>query len=231
MALVARKLLDAGPVRWQRTAGPSSVAASSTVATYTSLSIGQASPDRIVVLLVGTELNNSDPSAATIDTGGGPVSMTAGQVGTFGGTSPPKARAFWLAVPTGETATFAITFGATSPTELQNQIAVYRVFGSPVFLSDGADGTTDADATDPLTTGSITIPPDGLFIAISSNAINGAPRTWTNAIEDIDNSVGTAAFRFSTAIRTEPGTVTITCESNQNGEDAGMSWLIFERDY
>jgi len=207
-----------------QTANPAGVAASSYVATYTGVAIGDAASDRIVAVLVGTELASSTPSACTIDYGGGAEAMTAGTTGNYGDM---YARIFYKAVPTGTTATIAVTFSATSPSEIQNHIAVYKVLGASTTLSaQGGDGSSDMDTGDPLTTGSVTIPSNGGFLAVAVGALDIKSKTWANATGDIDDDVGD--FRFCTATRTTALTTTaITCTGQTNNEDGGLSYVIF----
>lgn len=206
-----------------QTANPNGVAASSTIATYTDISIGEAASNRIIAVVVGTELANSTPSVCTIDSGGGAVSMTAGTTGTFGNMF---ARIFYLLVPTGTTATIAVKFSNVSPGATANHIAVYRILDALTTLSaEGGDGSTDMDASDPLTTNGVTIAEGGGFIAVAAGATDNKTKTWANATEDLDIDAGT--FQFTTAIRETSGTVTITCTGSTNGEDGAMSWLIF----
>ena len=97
--------------------------ASSNIATYSGVSIGVASKDRIVVVAVSSELASSTPSACTIDYGSGDTAMTAGTGGNFGAV---YTQLYYLKVPTGTTATIKVTFSATNPTGTQNHIAVYK---------------------------------------------------------------------------------------------------------
>lgn len=205
-----------------QTANPAGVSASSNVATYSSVSIGTAASNRVVVVAVGSELGSTPINSCTIDYGTGDTSMTAGSAGNLNSL---YARLFYLLAPTGTTATIKVTFGTNSPSNTQNHIAVYSVTGS-VFSSSGNDGSTDMDATDPLTTGSITIPTNGGFIAVASGATDGTAKTWTNATEDIDADAG--LFRFTTATRTTALTTTaVTCMGGTNGEDGALSYIIF----
>ena len=73
IAIILYKFVDGSvmAVTITQTANPAGVAASSAIATYSSQSIGTASSDRIVVVLVGTEFASSNPSACTIDYGSG----------------------------------------------------------------------------------------------------------------------------------------------------------------
>jgi len=204
-----------------QTANPAGVAASSTIATYSSVSIGTAASDRIVAVVVGSELNSSTASEVTIDSGGGAVTMTAGTGGSFGAL---QARIFYLLVSTGTTATITVKFSSVSPGDTANHIAVYRVVGANTLLAvEGADGTTDAQ-DDLLTTGSTTIPTNGGMLAVAAFAADTTARTWSQLAEDIDADAG--GFRFTTAISTTAGTATRTC-SGANNEDGALSYVIF----
>src|SRR3990167_1669419 len=119
-----------------QTANPAGVSASSNVATYTGASIGTAHPDRIVVVLVGSELTSASINSCTLD-------GNAMNAGTAGNGGVVWARAFYLAYPTGTTATVAVTFGA-NPSNTQNHIAVYNV-SDGAFSSTGGDSSLDMD--------------------------------------------------------------------------------------
>jgi hypothetical protein len=205
-----------------RTADPAGVAASSTIATYSGVSIGTAADDRIIVVVAGTELAGANPSACTIDG----VTMN---VGTGGDFAAVQTNLFWLPWPSGTTTNIAVKYSSVSPSATQNHISVYRVTGAGYNVTTGADQSTDMDATDALTTGSITIPTDGGFLAVAAGATDTVGKTWANATEDLDVDVG--GFRHTTAIRTTAGTVTITCTGGTNGEDGAMSWIIFPPGY
>jgi hypothetical protein len=201
-----------------QTANPAAGAGTGTTITYTTQSIGAAAPDRIVVVCVGTELTAGNITGVTIDSGGGAVAMNAS---TLGATGAVGARVFWLLVPTGTTATIAITFAASQTADTK-KIAVYRVVGaSSTPASSSGIGDTDAD---PISSGAVTIPTDGGCIAVCAMAATTA-RTWSGIAEDIDAAVGTA-FRFTTGTSTTAGTPTITV-SGANAEDGALAWVIF----
>lgn len=205
-----------------RTANPNGVSASSNVATYSTQSIGTAASNRWIVVGVISELSSSTPSGCTIDSGSGDTAMTAGTGGNFGAV---YAQTYRLLVPTGTTATIKVTYSATNPTSTQNRIVVYSILDG-AYSSAGGDGSTDMDATDPLTTGSITIPTGGVFLAVAGGATDTVAKTWANATEDLDVDAG--AFRFTTATRATALTTTaVTCTGGTNGEDGALSYLIF----
>jgi hypothetical protein len=134
------------------------------------------------------------------------------------------ANTFYLLVPTGTTAEFKVTFGATSPTATQNHVAIYRVVGSTVS-NIVASGTSDTDA-DPISTTAVTVQARGGMLAICAAAGDTTARTWTGLNEDIDDDAG--AFRFTTGFinSSAGGSITATV-SGANAEDASLSYLVF----
>lgn len=200
-----------------QTANPSGVSSSSNVATYSGVSIGAAATNRIVVVLVASELASASINSVTL----GGSSMTAGTEGNFGAV---YARAFYLLYPTGTTADIVVTYGANA-SNTQNHIAVYSVTGA-AYSATGADQSSDMDTTDRLTTGSITIASGGGFIAVAAGATDTGAKTWAEATEDLDVDAG--GFRFTTATRTTALTTTaVTCTGGTNGEDGALSYLLF----
>lgn len=203
-----------------QTANPAGVATSSSVATYSGVSTGTASADRVIVVAMGKEVAGVVIQSATID--GNAMTFHTGS-STFGSVS---AAVCWRAWPTGTTADIAVTFnGAAADTE--NHIAVYAITGAKFPpKSSGGNTSTDMDASTPLTTGSITIPTNGGFIACAVGATDTVAKTWANATVDIEADAG--VFRFTTAKSTTGGTVTVTCTGGTNNEDGGMAWFILE---
>jgi hypothetical protein len=211
-----RASTPSGPVVITQTASPAGVASVSTTSSYTGTSIGTASANRIVAVLVATELALALPNRVQV----GGVTLTAVAAGNNGSI---YARLFYGVIATGSTATIDVRYDI-NVTASQNRIAVYSVTGANATpLSSGADGSPAADGLDPLTTGSITIPTNGGFLAVAANGQDGAAMTWTNATEDIDIDGGN--MRFSTATRTTAGTVTITAAGNN--DPGALSWIVF----
>jgi len=193
-------------VIFEQTANPDGVNSSSNVATYSNQAIGTAVSDRVVVVLVACELASTPIESCTL----GGIQMNAGTAGNFGAV---YTRAFWLNYPTGTTATVAVTFTTNSPSSTQNHISVYKVTGGSV-LSYGGDGSTDMDATDPLTTGLTTIGTGGGMIAVAAGGIDTVAKTWSGLTEDLDVDAG--ALRYTTAYSTTAGTETRTCFNPEN---------------
>ena len=226
MSIAARKLMDVvsgGVVDITLTANPVGVSHVNSIVTYSSQSIGEAASDRIVVLCVLADKSGASPESATIDYGSGAMSMNSTAVATISGV---YARIFYLAAPTGTTATFAITFTAASnPSNSQNKVVIYRVTGASTTPAATGTDTSSNMGTDPLTTGSLTITTNGGFIGAAASQTQGQTMTWTNATEDVDASGGN--FQYSTASREGGGSVTITCQSSNTNEDGSLAFIVF----
>ncbi len=225
MSMMWQKLMVAdaggGPVVFERTASPAGVSASGSTITYSSVSIGAASSDRIICLCYA-QRDSATISGVTIDFGTGAVSMTEG---TAAVNSTNKSQIYYASAPSGTTATFVLS-GATGILSTENKVVVYAVTGANATpASTGQDNSADFDITDFLTTGSITINDGGGFLAIISVETSTTTTTWSNATEDLDESGG--GFAFTTATRTTAGTVTITATASANGERGAISWIIF----
>lgn len=207
-----------------RTADVDGVASVSSVTTYSTVNIGTASADRIIVLVSASEdLDGASPSSATIDFGSGDTAMTPLALAEFPSN---RVRLFYLLVDSGTSATFKITWSADTVAIGDNRIAVYSVTGADSTIAgSGTDASTDMDATDPLTTGSITIASDGGILLAVSGATESNVKTWANATVDLEKDGG--VFRITTATRITAGTVTITCTGTANGENGAMAWIIF----
>ncbi len=203
-----------------QTADPAGVATSSNIATYSTVSIGTASSDRIIAV-TSTALNLSINSA-TIDYGSGDVAMSATSLASSGITRG-SARIFYLAVPTGTTATFKITYDATGASTA-NHITVYSITGSNLPLSNSGIDTTTTGNTDPLSV-SITIPTSGGFLACAAVSGTGS-YTWGSATEDIDAATTGTPYNYSTATRFTSGSATVTATSTGNNR-GGLAYVIF----
>ena len=204
-------------VAFTRTADPAGVDSVTSVATYTNAAIGTAHPDRIVVVCVGAE------TAATISscTLGG-TAMNAGTAGRLASTV--TAQMFYLAYPTGTTATVAVTFSA-DVLGVNGHICVYNV-SDGAYSAKGGDSSSDMDSTDALTTGSVTIATGGGLVAVAAGR-GESTKVWSvgGIAEDLDEDAGN--FEFTTATSTTAETATYLCTGGTNGEDGALSYLIF----
>lgn len=203
-------------------ANPTAAASASPTATWSSVAIGTASANRMVIATITWEANTRTPTGLTIDYGSGATAMNmvgSGQAGQSG------ARIFWLKVPTGTSATFVVTFDNNVGSQVK--LLVYYATNANASLNgSGNDDSLDMDATDPLTTGSVTIPANGGIFLVACGGTDTNAKTWANANEQFD--AGITTHRCTVAYTTAAGTVTITCTGTSDGEDGQLVWIIID---
>lgn len=206
-----------------RTADPAGVSHTANVTNYSSQSVGSAAKGRLVVACIGKEVATVTVSSVTITDDVGTRTMASIAGTTFGNNG-----AWMYQAPVSDTATtvdIAITWSGAI-TNAQNHLTLYVLTDAQGPPSSSGTGTsTDMDATDPLTTGSRTIPTNGGMLACASCATDTVAKTWANLTEDLDADAG--AFRWTTAFSTTPATATVTVTGATNGEDGVLVWAIF----
>lgn len=208
------------PVVIQNTANPTKATVNGFTATFSAVGIGAEAPSRIVVVACTFEssFGNQWPQSCTI---GG---VSANALTLRGNTSNSiTTRLFYLAVPTGTTATVVVTFNDDS--EGDCKISVYSVTAG-AYYAQGGDTSIDMDASDPLTTGAISIPENGGFLAVVIGNTDVNAKTWSGATESVDEDAGN--HRHTTAIKNGGGSVTVTCQGTQTSEYGAMAWMTFE---
>lgn len=206
-------------------ADPAGAASVANVTTYADIATGTADPTRVGVVVIGKEVATVVVNSVTIDDGTGVRSMI--QSGTIATLGNQGSWMYFLPIPSGTTATVAITWSG-AVTAAQNHMTLYTVNNGafPPRVSGGAT-STDMDATAPLTTGSQTINTNGGFLAGASCLTDTVAKTWANATEDLDVDAGD--FRWTTATRvTALAATAITCTGATNGEDGAMSYMIID---
>jgi hypothetical protein len=163
------------------------------VFTYTGKSIGTASAGRYVIVTSST-VGHTITGIVVTPNVGSPVSLTQmTQLYNYVNT-------WWGPVPTGTTATIAMTISSTGD-ELPIIVDV-----STGVTSAGTPATSDA-TTNPLPVGPITVPASGIgFVALQNFNTNTFTPSWSNV-----TGLGTveqAAYTTITAGTTTPGSVT-----------------------
>jgi hypothetical protein len=177
------------------TGGSSYTNATSATPSFTDLAIGAAATNRKVVaciILFSSPVRTVD--AVTIQG----IAATRVKTASNGGAGVRKLE-FWVAdVPTGTTATVAIT---ASGTILGAGAIVYRMTGA--VSSTPFDTDEDTDGSDPQT-GALDVPASGA--AIGFTWVNGSHTyAWTGLTEDVDagiagsNSWSSASLEFAAA--------------------------------
>jgi hypothetical protein len=143
------------------------------------------------------------------------------------------ARLFWLPVPTGTTATFAITWsGATAVATTHYATYDVKAAGLSAALAPSVQNvntSTDMDVTTPLTTGSQTIATGGAFLAVAVGAAT-TTKTWSQSTGSgiaADINTTTTNFGFTTATDVTAVTASFLCTGSTNGEDGALAYMIF----
>ena len=146
-------------------------AANLTTYTLTGVSIGAASADRTVALVVASRTSSGYGTISSVTIGGVAASLSAQQ----SGPSPLViARA---AVPTGTTADIVVTVSA----------AALRC-GVAVFAITGGAGTIAASTANISTSATVSSPAGGVVIAAGSGVAPGTS-TWTGVTKRFESAV------------------------------------------
>lgn len=210
------------PVVITQTANPAPLSVGGSTGTFSSISIGESSPNRVIAVCIGWRGTNRALTSFSINTGSGAVNMTLGAGNVV--FASKYSAIYYLAVP--ESATTA-TFVATFPGNLGNfvKIVVYSVTGPPITgISAYTDTSSDMDATDPLTV-SVSVPDRSGAIAVSVGSVDTSVRTWTGLTKDADEDMG--QDRYSTAFGTTSGSYNVTCQGTSDGEDGTLACISF----
>lgn len=175
-----------------------------TTYTFTSIPIGTADTNRIVIVAIAIGGVARTVSSATI--GGIAASIAGTTTGTTAGTGMIYAK-----VPTGTTATISITLSGAAN---DCHIGVYRLVGQ------GSDTPFDTDAPagggTTTRTATLDVPAGGAVVACMGNG--GSNVAWTNATEDYDintggNSFSSAAHQAYATLQTGLGVQCTSCRA------------------
>ena len=151
---------------------------------FATTSVGTADPTRIVAVgisWIGTQ------TISSVTIGGNTASHATNASGVAGGGNT-NTDIYYLAVPTGTTATIAVNLSATGA--LRMVVNVYSVIGTGAAFSTGAN--TDAAATSLTfaTAATATIPSGGgAIVIVSAHSASAGPFTATNFTLDTSNLV------------------------------------------
>lgn len=160
----------------------------SNTATATGASIGTASVDRIVIVCVYDAFaNNQTPHTATIDSGGGPVSMTLAGSAQQNGSC---CDIFYLLVTSGTTATIAVSDaggGWSVP-----RFDILHVKGQS---SNTPTGTNTATATSTTTVSTTIATTSGGVIVTAAGNGQGAGTSGSFTGTEVDPGAGTNGRR------------------------------------
>lgn len=179
---------------------------SAPVATYTSLNLGAAAADRIIIALPWIRHSDSDPVVSLTSLAVAGVSAT---VDAFQDTVRSSLGIAHALVPSGTAGTVAVTW-ANATSASSHGIALYSITGAAVTYSASAaqDLTPQGTTIDDLTV-TLTNPAGGaIFAHAHSNTADDA-WTWTGAVEDYETKSGTN-FIHTGAVSRANGSQAIT---------------------
>ena len=176
--------------------------------TYTSMNIGAAASDRIVVVFAG-QGSFSSATVSSMTIGGVPATI----IGSGTGTNMAQTVAY-ANVPTGTTADVTVNWTNFIS---RAAISVYTITNAQdtshfAFNNGGGGGAGSRSTT-------VTVPSNGIGLAHCIHA-DGGVVNWTNAAEDFENVY--ASHVHSGARNTTAGSQTMTASNCRN--IIGISW-------
>jgi hypothetical protein len=187
----------------------SSVTSGTTSSSYSwsGISLGAEASNREIVVVVSSRgvTSGTTPTATIVGS-----AMTRDVVGwRISGGEGVQVAVFRLAVPTGSTATFSVTFNDSATSAAAT---FYRMVGRVAAPSLTSTGSVDGQISE-----SVSVPSGGAAVIgfVTTNA-GTAGHTWSGATEVFDSA--TASATHSSAIKTgATGTVVATKSSNSDG--------------
>jgi hypothetical protein len=198
---------------------------SGSVVTYTTYSIGTASgftTRRIIFVVASNDVAGSATSISSVLINGS-ISATV-HVQALQATNGPFVAIFSADIPTGTTATVAVTYNSTVANG--QYMAAYSVDDAKLVSTTPSTGSATGAATTTLTTSSFTQGAGGFTIAAGGTSANPASGyaftgyttdAWGGSVEFIFAHLGSIGSSGST-------TATATWVSSLNGAIAAASW-------
>ena len=177
-----------GAPTWTKTAAPAiqNLAYGPSTATFSSVAIGTASSSRIVIVFVAANYA-ATTTAITCTIGGNAATLAVAN--SYSGTGPTD-LIFYLAVPSGTTATIVLTVAATpSPAFGYVGITVGALTGVTATPTSTATQNSQYAADPQVTTSALTVPATGFGLVVGAGG--GSTATWNVGTEDyMVNSAG-----------------------------------------
>jgi len=175
--------------------------AGGTSKTFSSVPIGNATYDRMVVVCVKGDGGGGQPTSVTV----GGISATS----IVAVASGPQYNSIWAAiVPTGTTANIVVN---RSNDPDRQGISVYAVYGKTSVTASA----TASDIVNPYTQ-SITIPSRGVAIGCGLTGNGTGSSSWTNLTEDYD--AAGPIFSSGSATSMAGATLSVTFTPTASGD-------------
>lgn len=146
-------------------------ASNATAYTFTGAAIGSAAADRVVVVGVGTR-TNSAASISSVTIGGNGATL-AGSQANDASQGADIAALYYLAVPSGTTATIVVNCSASM---VRCYIAVWAVYGSSGAPTHTA---TDTAFTAAAVNTTLSCNANGAIIGMAEGLTTTGPSSWT----------------------------------------------------
>lgn len=164
-----------------------------TTYTFASTSIGTASSDRVVVVVIGSRANAAR-SISSVTVGGNSATAIATANNSGGGAE--IAAIYAVAVPSGTTASIVVTFSAAM---LRIAVGVYTLTGTGGAVTAYGTATQTPSGSSP-TDSTIDCPANGGILAVNfSNSSATSSTTWTGLTERFDVNPETSSSGVSSA--------------------------------
>lgn len=144
--------------------------------TFTNFAIGSAASDRIIVVCAGARSGNSQIAFSSVTIGGNAATKAVDEIATEENFNA-IAGIFYLAVPSGTTATIVVTFAA-SVQGVGIDVFSLKGLGSATPSATQKDRNPSWDGTQDMTC-TLAMPSNGVLIAVVSQA-NTAAISWAS---------------------------------------------------
>ena len=180
-------------------------ATSQTAYTFTAAAVGLADPSRIIAVIEASRNAGTVSNSTGVTINGNAATLVKAGISTANGTV--TCNIWQLAVPSGTTADFVITYPSTM---LRCGLSVYSILGSDGVAPSGSATATNSTSTGSSVAGTITVPSGGGSIIGCAN-INSLTVTPTNYTEDIDKAVASTTFYETGHDTSGSGSTTFTC--------------------
>lgn len=203
------------------TSGQQLNSTSGTSFTFSSVSIGTPSPNRLVIVCIGNNSKSAGKSISGVTIGG--VTATAA-VNNFQ-TGPIQGIGIWYAVvPTGTTGNIAITFSGTDSQDLFYSVYTLTGYGSATPAQTATNNGAASGSSTSLTPSLNAVLIADFYVAAGTTATSPAISNSTN--DAIQTSTGTPKEAFCSNHNLTPGTSSLTLAGTSTASGAALYSLI-----
>lgn len=179
--------------------------------TFSAMNLGTPSADRIILVLVTSRFNQGTAVIGSLTIASNAATQVSGAQFHNATTDDLFTDAYFLAVPTGTSATIVVTLLSGGDTMDRTQIGVYAVTGSLSTPTTAFGGSNSSSGTSSM---SVTVPSGGAVACAWMDRLQVGSVAWSGATVDSTTTVpnvgsGTNSD-VSIAHTTSTGTVSVT---------------------